>query len=62
MTPITHNNLPMAECPHCGNKWQIDDYYRLDVGDDIECPACEKTIYVMEIYSEIFARLSTKMP
>ncbi len=46
MPNTTHNDLPMGECPHCGHEWQIDDYYDLDNGDTLECPNCERTIYL----------------
>ena len=46
MTLPTWNEMPMCECPHCGCKWQKDDYYNMDVGDVLECPRCGEKIEV----------------
>lgn len=53
------NDIPSAECPHCGAHFQWDDYYDLAAGDERDCPKCEKTIYVTEVDYIIHATLST---
>ena len=53
------NDMPSAECPHCGAKFQWYDYYDLAAGDERECPKCEQTIYVTEVDYIIHATLST---
>lgn len=43
----TWNDMPLAECPHCGAQWQADDWYDLDVDDTINCPKCDKDIIIV---------------
>lgn len=64
MSETTHNetrcnDMPSAECPHCGSTFRWDDYYELEVGEERECPRCEKTIFVTEVDVVIRATLST---
>ncbi|MDD4888674.1 MAG: hypothetical protein PHU85_01995 [Phycisphaerae bacterium] len=61
----TYNLMPFGECPYCGHKWQIDDYYEYDAGKTLECPACEKTIEVVAKDIEItltFAKSGVARP
>lgn len=59
MAKTTWNDLPMGECPYCGHKWQIDDYYDLDNDDTLECPKCEKEIHLDCKDTTISFRFST---
>jgi endogenous inhibitor of DNA gyrase (YacG/DUF329 family) len=59
----TKSNMPMAECPHCGKEWQWDDYYNLiPYHSSRECPGCKKEIYVLDIETVMWVRLSTEKP
>ena len=58
----TLNDIPSAECPHCGVAFQWDDYYEMEAGDTRECPQCEKVIYVTGVDTIIQATLSTEWP
>lgn len=55
----TYNNMPMADCPHCGKEQQLDDYYDLDVGDSRECIHCEKEMHVVSRDTTISIEFST---
>jgi DNA-directed RNA polymerase subunit RPC12/RpoP len=44
MSDYTLCDMPMAECPYCSHRWQLDDYYDLEDGVEIGCPDCEHTI------------------
>ncbi len=55
----TYNDLPMADCPHCGKEQQLDDYYELDVGDSRECLHCEEEMYIVYRDTTINIELST---
>ena len=39
-------DFPMITCPHCGEEFQVDDYYGLRSGDSFDCPNCEKEIHI----------------
>ncbi len=55
----TWNDLPIAECPHCGKEQQLDDYYDLDVGDSRECQYCDKEMHIVRRDTTINVELST---
>ena len=55
----TYNDMPMADCPHCGSEQQLDDYYDLDVGDSRECVVCEAEMHVVSRDTTITLELST---
>ena len=55
----TFNDMPMADCPHCGKEQQLDDYYDLGVGDSRECQHCDKEMHVIERDTSIWIRLAT---
>lgn len=39
-------NFPMVTCPHCGEEFQMDDYYDLSSGDSFYCGRCEEEIFI----------------
>ena len=43
----TWNDLPEAECPHCEEKFQLDEYYEYEECDSFFCPKCEKEIFIL---------------
>lgn len=53
-------DLPMCTCPHCGKEWQEDEYWRIEIGDTIECPHCEETMYVVGLDTTVTVTLSTE--
>jgi excisionase family DNA binding protein len=55
-----NNDMPQAECPHCGASFQWDDYYDLAAGDERDCPKCDKPIFVTEVEYIMHATLSTE--
>ena len=54
------SDLPIVTCPHCGEKFQLDDYWNLSVGDTFDCNECEKEIYVLQIDTIATVCLGTK--
>ena len=54
---ITFNDMPFAECPHCGHKWQVEDYYELEDGSELECPECDRHIVVLSVDHTMSVRL-----
>lgn len=38
---------PVMKCPHCDNEWQRDSY-EINIDDVLECPRCEKKVYVQD--------------
>lgn len=56
----TFNDMPHVECPHCGHKYQWDDYYAVDAGDELECPKCEKTMHVHYVETTINVTIGTE--
>jgi DNA-directed RNA polymerase subunit RPC12/RpoP len=52
-------DMPMAQCPHCGHEWQVEEYYELEQGDTIECPKCDNEIFVSAKDTTIQLRLAT---
>jgi hypothetical protein len=38
---------PFIECS-CGHRWQHNDAWELNVGSEVECPKCEKTLECVE--------------
>jgi DNA-directed RNA polymerase subunit RPC12/RpoP len=44
----TRNDMPYGACPHCGHKWQMDDWYELRGGDAIYCPKCSNEIHITD--------------
>jgi len=55
----TLNDFPEFTCPHCGKDSFQDDYGSTEVGDEIECPKCERTSYVTFVDVTINVTLST---
>lgn len=53
----THNDMPMCECPRCGHKWQQDDWYDVKAGDDWDCPKCEATLIVADVWQIVTVEL-----
>lgn len=43
----TWNDMPSCECPCCGKKWQISDWYELNENDLVECPFCNEPLEVL---------------
>jgi len=58
--PILYATMPIVTCPFCGNNFQYDDYYRLSSGDEIECPDCDKVMYLLSVDTIIQARIGTE--
>ena len=58
----TFCDIPMLQCPHCGQEFQWDDYYDVDVGSKIDCPKCERVIYVDTVDHRIHVTLTTEEP
>ena len=42
-------DFPMITCPHCGKEFQVDDYWDVCAGSTLDCPKCEKEIYVWAV-------------
>ena len=40
-------DMPFCECPHCGAKWQEDEFYLNTDGDVLTCPTCERDIHIL---------------
>lgn len=47
--PDSWSDVPMITCPHCGEEFQLDDYYNLGVGDTFDCTKCEKEIHILQV-------------
>ena len=62
MPTTRQNDMPAAECPHCHRPFAWDDYALIEVGDERECPFCEKTIHVIGVEYVIHADLGTEKP
>ena len=43
---MSWQDFPMITCPHCGQEFQVDDYYDLSRGDSFGCGKCEKEIFI----------------
>lgn len=56
----TMGYLPMMHCPSCRKSWQLDDYYSLSVGSELECPHCEKVAVIVEYETMIHCTLHVK--
>ena len=54
------SNLPMAQCPHCMEISQVDDYYDFTSGDSFHCVKCEKEIFISFLDIVIECELSTE--
>ena len=54
------SNMPMVTCPHCGEEFQLDDYYNFSVGDTFDCNKCEKEIHILQIDTIIEVCLGTE--
>jgi len=46
--PTNWSDAPMITCPHCGEEFQLDDYYDLSVGNTFDCGKCEKEIHILQ--------------
>lgn len=53
------NDMPSAVCPHCGARFQWEDYYDLAPGDERDCPKCGQPVFVTAVDYIIHATLST---
>ena len=62
MKTTRQNDMPSAECPHCGAKFRWDDYYYIAPDDEQECPHCGNTVHVIAVGYVIRADLSTEKP
>jgi hypothetical protein len=62
MPDTNYNDMPSACCPHCDQSFQWDDYYDLAVGDERDCPLCEKNIHVTTVDHIMMVTLSTDKP
>ena len=40
-------SMPMVECPHCEEEFQLDDYYDYETGQSFKCNKCEMEIHVV---------------
>ena len=54
-------SFPVVQCPHCGESFQVDDYYDLKKGDSITCHECEKEVYILMTETIIECELGTKI-
>ena len=54
------SNIPMVTCPHCGEEFQLDDYYNLSCGDTFDCNKCEKEIHILEMVTVVEVCLGTE--
>ncbi len=54
-------SFPVIECPKCGKKFQVDDYYDLTAGSFILCQHCEAEIVVLEVDIVTEARIGLQL-
>ena len=57
----TWSDMPMITCPHCGEEFQLDDYYTLSVSDTFDCSKCGKEIHILEMHTIMSCRLGTEV-
>ena len=57
---MSWGTFPVVECPHCGQEFQVDDYYNLDTGDSFDCSKCEKEIHIWQMETVVEVDLRTK--
>ena len=52
--------FPVINCIHCGRRFQVDDCYKYETDDTIECPKCEKSMVIK--YLETFFQADLRIP
>ena len=52
--------MPMVTCPHCGEEFQLDDYYDYSRGDSFWCERCEQEIHILLMEPIITVKLGTE--
>ncbi len=55
-------DFPIIECPYCGKKQQVDDYYEFSDGDTFHCKYCNKKIIVRNVEIIVSAHLEKACP
>ena len=58
----TFCDVHMLTCPFCGHEFQWGDYYDVQEGSEIDCPKCERVIYVDTVDHRIYVTLTTEEP
>lgn len=56
----TTTELPEVKCPNCGALFHEDDYYNIEAGMELECPACKWGIQVLDVNPTITIRVGTE--
>jgi len=53
-------DFPMITCPHCGQEFQVEDYYDFSSGDSFDCGKCEKEIYIWSVDMTLSGDIQTE--
>ena len=56
---MSWQELPVISCPHCEQDTQIEEYYNLRPGSDVECGRCGKIIYIIAVETQVYADIRT---